>query len=48
MKEEDEKTKKNVYHSPKLRVYGDLGELTEAQSGTMSSDGAYGMVLKTA
>jgi hypothetical protein len=31
---------RKTYQRPQLQVYGDLGELTQANVGTMSSDGA--------
>jgi hypothetical protein len=50
METNDEKIKKKTYHSPDLRVYGDIRDLTESSSTTKGAeDGAasYGNPLKT-
>jgi hypothetical protein len=44
--DEDSPVKK-AYHSPKLLVYGNIREITQALNGTMGNDNAGGNSHKT-
>jgi hypothetical protein len=48
MKQEGRHPEKKPYHTPRLRTYANLRELTEARNSMVGqSDGAYGTYLKT-
>jgi hypothetical protein len=48
MVQERRMPEKKPYHKPRLRVYANLRELTEARNSMVGqSDGAYGTYLKT-
>jgi len=48
MSSTEKESPKKPYHPPKLIIYGDLRELTEASaSGNPNADGGYGGILKT-
>jgi len=44
----EKKTTKKPYHTPRLVIYGDIRELTEANDSNVGrADGSYGNILKT-
>jgi hypothetical protein len=47
MKQEEEKTAKKEYHSPSLREYGNIREITKVVGQTGMKDGAIGKIKRT-
>jgi hypothetical protein len=48
MKLDQKDTRKEPYHKPRLRIYANLRELTEARNSMVGdADGSYGTYLKT-
>ena len=48
MRQDQPDAGKKPYHTPRLRIYANLRELTEARNSMVGkSDGSYGTYLKT-